>query len=147
MYGLEAISAYNGWSMAIVGPLIVMSGLAILAFLISQLHRVVAILERHEEKRKQAKALAAQTEAEDRLKLIVPDRLPSDISETAMIYQPMIDQLEHPFQLKDFYEIAQKNNFPHPYLTATSFRAAGILVNAGEGLFTWTQPPPEERVA
>jgi len=139
LYGLEAISAYNGWSMAIVGPLIVISGLAILAFLISQLHKVVALLEKLEEKRKQTKALATQTEVEDKPELIVPDRLPSDINETATIYQPLIDQLEQPFQLKELYEIAQKNNFPHPYLTIKSFREAKMLVNAGEGLFTWNQ--------
>ena len=139
MYGLKAISAYNGWAMAIAGPLIVMSGLAILAFLISQLHKVVAILERPEEKRREMEALAAQAEAEDKQKVMAPDRLPSDISETATIYQPLIDQIEQPFQLKTLYEIAQKNNFPHPYLTITSFREADILVNVGEGLFTWNQ--------
>ena len=139
MYGLEAISAYNGWAMAIAGPLIVMSGLAILAFLISQLHKVVAILERPEEKRREMEALAAQAEAEDKQKIMAPDRLPSDIRETATIYQPMIDLLEQPFQLKALYEIAQKHNFPHPYLTITSFREADILVNLGEGLFTWNQ--------
>lgn len=139
MYGLEAISAYNGWAMAIAGPLIVLSGLAILAFLISQLHKVVAILERPEKKRREVEALAAQAEAEDKQKVMAPDRLPSDISETATIYQPLIDQIEQPFQLKELYEMAQKHNFPHPYLTITSFREAKILVNVGEGLFTWNQ--------
>ncbi|MFC1811986.1 hypothetical protein ACFL03_04795 [Thermodesulfobacteriota bacterium] len=137
MYGLEAISAYKGWSMAIAGPLIVLSGLAILAFIISQLHKVVAILERPEEKRREMEALAAQAEAEDKQKVMAPDRLPSDISETAKIYQPLIEQLEQPFELKELYEIAQMNNFPHPYLTITRFREADILVNVGEGLFTW----------
>lgn len=135
MYGLEAISAYDGWSMAIAGPLIVMSGLAILAFLISQLHRVVAILEQREAQQKEAEAL----EPEDELELVVPDRLPSDINETAAIYQPLIDQLEQPFQLKELYGMAQKHNFPHPHLTMTSFREAGILVNVGDGMFTWNQ--------
>lgn len=44
MYGLEAINAHNGWSMAVVGPLIVMSGLTILAIIISQLHKLVALM-------------------------------------------------------------------------------------------------------
>ena len=139
LYGLEAISAYNGLAMAIVGPLIVLSGLAILSFLISQLHRVVAILERPEKKRREMEALAAQAEAEDKQKVVAPDRLPSDISETAAIYQPMIDHLEQPFHLKELYEIAQKHNFPHPHLTITRFREAERLVNVGEGLFTWNQ--------
>ena len=143
MYGLKAISAYNGWAMAVAGPLIVMSGLAILAFLISQLHKVVAILERPEEKQREMDLLAAQAGAEDKQKVMAPDRLPSDINETATIYQPLIDRLEQPFELKELYGIAQQNNFPHPYLTITSLRVAGILVNVGGGLFTWSQPPPE----
>ena len=139
MYGLEAISAYDGWAMAIAGPLIVMSGLAILALVISQLHKVVDILERNEKKQEEMKASATDTVAEDLPDVTAPDRLPSDISEAATIYQPLIDRLEQPFQLKELYKIAQKNNFPHPYLTITSFREAGILVNVGEGLFSWNQ--------
>ena len=100
---------------------------------------IVAILERREEKQKQMAALAAQRAAEERQKLIVPDQLPSDISKVAVVYQPLIDQLEQPFELKALYEIAQKNDFPHPHLTIKSFREAGILVNAGEGLYTWNR--------
>lgn len=48
LYGLEAISANNGWAMAITGPLIVMSGLSILAIIISQLHKMVAIFDKKE---------------------------------------------------------------------------------------------------
>ena len=139
MYGLEAISSYNGWAMAVAGPLIVLSGLAILALVISQLHKVVDLLEHREKKQREMKALEAQTETEDKPELMAPDRLPSDINETAMIYQPLIDRLEQPFPLKELYEIAQKNNFPHPYLTITSLREADILVNVGEGLFKWNQ--------
>ena len=46
MYGLDAISATNGWSMAIAGALIVMSGLSVLSFVISQLHKIAALLEK-----------------------------------------------------------------------------------------------------
>ncbi len=49
MYGLEAINAYNGWAMAITGPLIVMGGLSILSIIISQLHKVVALFDKKEE--------------------------------------------------------------------------------------------------
>lgn len=46
MNGLENISANNGWAMAITGPLIVMSGLTILAIIISQLHKIVALFDK-----------------------------------------------------------------------------------------------------
>ena len=55
MYGLEAISAQNGWAMAIAGALIVMAGLTVLSFVISQLHKIAALLEKGVEKRSEKK--------------------------------------------------------------------------------------------
>ncbi|MEJ2331750.1 MAG: OadG family protein [Desulfobulbaceae bacterium] len=46
MIGLQAISANNGWSMAFVGALIVMCGLASLSFIISQLHKIIGLFEK-----------------------------------------------------------------------------------------------------
>ncbi len=128
MYGLEAISANNGWAMAITGPLIVMSGLSILAIIISQLHRLTAIFDK---KNVQSTEPAAQK------KISAPIRLPDDNLEAAQIYQPLIDELEQPFELYNLYKIAEKHDFPHPTLTVTRFREAGILKSEGEGLFTW----------
>ncbi len=134
MYGLEAISANNGWAMAITGPLIVMSGLTILAIIISQLHKVVAIFDK---KAKQATEPAAKSKVKKKDEISVPKKLPNDIFETAKIYQMLIDKLEQPFELNDLYKIAEKNSFPHPILTVGRLRDAGILMNEGEGLFVW----------
>lgn len=137
MYGLEAISAYNGWGMAVAGALIVISGLAILSVVISQLHKVIAILEYHVEKQKQKKELSISLRSEKKQKWVIPDQFPSDIGEAAGIYRPLIDQLEQPFLLSQLYVISRENNLPHPHLTIRSFREEGILVNAGDGFFIW----------
>jgi hypothetical protein len=139
LYGLKAISAYNGWAMAVAGALIVLSGLAILSFIISQLHKVVAFLEYRKEKRKQRKELSISLRTEKKQEWVIPDQIPTDIGEAAGIYRPLIDQLEQPFRLSQLYEISRQNNLPHPHLTIRSFREAGILVNAGDGFFTWNQ--------
>jgi len=130
LYGLEAISAHNGWAMAAIGPLIVMTGLTILSIIISQLHKLVAIFDK--------KTPAAQVPIKCK-GIIVPKVLPNDISETAEIYQQLIDTIEQPFGLKDLYQAAEDNDFPHPVLTATRFREAGILRPEGEGLFVWNR--------
>ena len=132
MYGLEAISAYNGWAMVIIGPLIVMSGLTILSLIISQLHKVVAIFDK-KDKQTTEPAVTGKDE------ISVPKVLPIDISETAEIYQQLIDKLEQPFELSDLYRVAGENNFPHPVLTISRFREAGILEQAGEGVFIWNR--------
>ena len=132
MYGLEAISAYNGWAMAITGPLIVMAGLTILSIIISQLHKVVAIFDK---KAKQTTEPVVKSKDE----ISVPKILPNDILETAKIYQMLIDKLEQPFELRDLYQVAEQNNFPHPILTVSRLRDDGILIREGEGLFIWNR--------
>lgn len=132
MYGLEAISANNGWAMAITGPLIVMSGLTILAIIISQLHKLVAVFDKKE-------TPAAAPPAGSKDEIPVPRVFPDDITETAEIYQMLIDKLEQPFELKDLYQLAGQNDFPHPILTVTRLREAGILTSESEGLFIWNK--------
>lgn len=134
MYGLEAISAHNGWAMAITGPLIVMSGLTILALIISQLHKLVAIFDKKPEP---PAATPAESKVKPKVEISVHNLLPDEISETAKIYQPIVDTLEQPFELRELYKAAEQNSFPHPILTANRLREAGILVPEGDGLFIW----------
>ncbi len=140
MNGLEAISANNGWAMAITGPLIVMSGLTILSIIISQLHKLVAVFDK---KAKQTTEPPIERKATSKVKskdeISVPKILPSNILETAKIYQELIDKLEQPFELSDLYNIAAQNNFPHPILTVGRLRDAGILMREGEGVFVWNR--------
>ncbi|MBC8441974.1 MAG: OadG family protein [Deltaproteobacteria bacterium] len=132
MYGLEAISANNGWAMAIIGPLIVMSGLTILAIIISQLHKLVALFDK---KAKQTTEPPIKSKDE----ISAPNIFPNDILKTAKIYQVLIDKLEQPFELSDLYQVAVQNNFPHPILTVSRLRDAGILIRESEGLFIWNR--------
>ena len=136
MYGLEAISAYNGWAMAIIGPLIVMSGLTILSIIISQLHKLVAIFDK---KAKQTTEPPTKSKVKSKDEISVPKIFPNDILETAKIYQMLIDKLEQPFELSDLYQVAAQNNFPHPILTVNRLRGAEILISEGEGLFIWNR--------
>jgi galactitol-specific phosphotransferase system IIC component len=132
LYGLEAISFYNGWAMAITGPLIVMSGLIILSIIISQLHKLVAIIDKEAEQ-------TTATPIKSKEEISVPKIFPNDILETAKLYQMLIDKLDQPFELRDIYYVAEQNNFPHPVLTVSRLREAGILIREGEGLFIWNR--------
>ena len=46
MYGLEAIEHANGWAMAGAGACIVLTGLSVLAFLISMIPRLIELFEK-----------------------------------------------------------------------------------------------------
>jgi len=125
MIGLQAISAHNGWAMAITGAIIVMCGLSALAFIISQLHKIIGLFE----KKKAAALHPAQPPAEI-------DIL-NDLAAAARLYQPMTADLGEEFHLSQLYNIFEKESLPHPHLTIRALRAGGYLVSSGEGIFCW----------
>ena len=115
MYGFEAITAQNGWAMAFLGFLIVLAGLIVLSFVISQLHKVLTLWEnRHSIFSKHQPE--SPTEAAPPSPVIqVPDRLPVDIHQAASSFKPLVDKLEQPFQLSRLYELSQQMGFsPSP---------------------------------
>ncbi|MBI9087473.1 MAG: OadG family protein [Desulfobacterales bacterium] len=133
MYGLQAISANNGWAMALVGALIVISGLGVLSFIISQLHKVVALLD------KSPSPDMTQTPLDDTQRaLAIPDHMPDDVHQVAAFYRTLTDQMESPFEIQRLYALSVENNFPHPHLTLRALREAGLMIPAGEGRFTWS---------
>jgi hypothetical protein len=128
LFSFQNIAANNGWAMALAGALIVMTGLTVLSFIISQLHRLVALLEKKE-------SAAAVTVAPDPGG--APEKFPESLEAQAVLYEPLIQQLPETFGLNDLYALTRKNDFPHPHLTIRAFREAGLLVSQGEGQFSW----------
>ena len=139
MYGIEAISANNGWAMSLVGIIIVMSGLAVLSFVISQIHKILNLWENRAQYFKRSPPPPQITEAEEEQGSSTRAHFSADIHETARLYEPLIEQLNDPFQLVDLYRLSRDKGFPHPHLTITKFQQANILVSRGEGLFSWNQ--------
>jgi hypothetical protein len=135
LYGIEAISAYNGWSMAIIGIVIVFTGLVTLSFVISKIHKVLYLLEIKKKLLKKYKKKRIQ----EKPKIIkTPESvLPMDINSLAYNYKPLVDQLGEPFKLSALINLSTKFDFPHPYISINYLRNAGILVSRGEGLFIW----------
>ena len=65
-------------------------------------------------------------------------RLPS-VEELIKVYQPLVEQLEEPFKLSQLFEIANKNDIPHPHLSIQRLQEADVLVAQGDGTFTWNE--------
>jgi len=125
MLGLEAISAHNGWAMAVTGTIIVMGGLSVLAFIISQLHKIIGLFE----KKKKAPPQFIQPQGDI-------DIL-NDLEAAFRLYKPLTAALGEHFHLADLYRIFEKENLPHPHLTISALRTAEYLEPLGEGLFSW----------
>ena len=132
MIGLQAISAHNGWAMAITGSIIVMSGLSVLAFIISQLHKIIGLFEKKKEKGSHFTKPAADID------------VLSDLAATARMYQPLTADLGDSFHLADLYRIFEKEQLPHPHLTISALREAKYLESLGEGLFSWKIDPDQQ---
>ncbi len=132
MYGLEAINAYNGWAMSAVGACIVLVGLSVLAFLISQLHKLTGIMEKSGKKQ-----TATPNDSETETKPIVPDRLPEDIEAAVTLYKSFVTNLGSSFKLPDLYKVSADIGLPHPHLSIRGFREQGFLIPDGEDLFRW----------
>ena len=92
MYGLEAINAANGWAMATVGITIVFSGLVILSFVISRLHKIIGFLD----KKKQFETDQKQM-GECQAALGLSGEWPVDILTQAKLYKPIVDNLDSSF--------------------------------------------------
>ncbi len=139
MYGFEAITAHNGWSMAIVGASIVFSGLVILSLAISQLHKLLTMWENKGNFFNRNKKTSVNS-TEEVLDLNLPERFFADINEAARLYHPLVEKLGQPFQLVQLYEVSRKKGFPHPHLTISLLRQAKVLVPEGDGVFFWNHP-------
>lgn len=132
MYGIEAISAANGWAMAIAGALIVMSGLTVLSFVISQLHKLATLLEKGLEKKSEETPKQADT-----LKLAAAQHPAFNIDEAKEALTLVAAELDEEFDLKLLYEISAAHDLPHVHLSIRTLRESGVIVPADEGLYRW----------
>ena len=138
MFGLDAISHYNGWAMAFAGASIVLSGLAVLSFIISQLHRIVGIIDKQEKQPvPELVDISDSTTAQPAIQ--APEQCPADLDAVMELYQPLISELGEPFQLADLYALANRYQFPHPHITIRCFREAAKLEPMGDGEFRWSR--------
>nr|WP_320011149.1 OadG family protein [uncultured Desulfobulbus sp.] len=128
MIGFEAISHHNGWVAAATGACIVFSGLSLLSFIISQLHKLVALIDRP------PRAKVAVIQEEKPAIPPLPDS-PTDITISITRFQPLIDELDPEFELAELYILAKKYHVPHPHLSIRSLIESGKLQPLGDGIF------------
>ena len=127
MYGIEAITAKNGWAMALTGALIVMLGLTVLSLVISQLKRLADFIEN-----RQLDTMPLEQPA-----LTDKEVSSFDIDEIQSRYRLMAEQLGDSFDLARLYHLANDSGYPHVHLSIRSLRESGRLIPLGDGMFAW----------
>jgi hypothetical protein len=118
--------------MALAGAIIVMSGLAVLSFVISQFPKAIAYLEKRQQRRKQLKEVPAPTSISG-----PPGGLPLDPQKLTDVYMPLAQQLGESFQLTELYRISSEHHLPHIHLSIRTLLETGLLLPKGEGIFAW----------
>jgi hypothetical protein len=126
--------------MALAGALIVFSGLVLLSFVISQLHKVLMFFEKKPVAVQQDTEIPAFDPPEDTPGFLLPKPFPADINEIVRLYSPLVEALGETFYLSALYESLRKSDFPHPHITLTALRESKILIPDGDGVFTWNPP-------
>jgi len=137
LYGFDNISANNGWAMAFVGATIVFSGLVVLSFVISQIHKLINLWEKRDKLFARPQHIPRADEAHTVAGPVYKERHFATVDELTSIYRPLVEQLKEPFELVQLYEISNQMDLPHPNLSINRLREANILVDQRDGTFTW----------
>jgi len=134
LYGFDAISANNGWSIAAVGIIIVFAGLVILAFIISQLHKVLAFVENP----KRFEFLS-QAKSKSKEKEFILTSLLNNQKESAKQFFLLAKTLEEHFPLPKLINIAEISNLEKPYIGISNLIDSGIIEPDSKGYFIWNK--------
>jgi Na+-transporting methylmalonyl-CoA/oxaloacetate decarboxylase gamma subunit len=134
LQAIDAITALNGWAMAATGATIVILGLAILAAIISQLHKIIGFFEKKENA--EPKVVESNPATPPSVEPLTTDHL-SDLAATARYYRSLAPQLGDVFVLAQLYQALETADVPHPHITVRELKASGFLSPAGEGQFSW----------
>lgn len=136
MLGFEAITNNNGWQYALLGISIVFSGLVILSFVISQLHKLLgvwdnraSILETLKSRRKAAPSPAETGTRE------VPNS--GSLTEARLQYRMLVDRIGEPFALPKLLKQAENRGLYRPHATINDLLQAGNIVPDETGYYIW----------
>ena len=125
--------------MAAVGATIVFSGLVVLSFVISQIHKILKLWDEREKFIERFKKAAPAADAEEADAPVYSERHLPSVDELIRVYGPLAEKLQSPFKLSELFEIAKQADMPHPHLSIQRLQEANILVAEGDGTFTWNK--------
>ena len=135
MYGLDAISAHNGWQLSALGISIVFTGLTMLALAISQIHKVLGFWDRRNNYYQRIKKVWQRKHRPDTT--TSEPALPKDVKESARQFKVLIEQMGEPFSLPKLIDFSKKCGFLRSYSSINSLLQAKLIIPDGKGYFRW----------
>ncbi len=134
MTGLEAIKAHNGWAISFLGVIIVFSGLVLLSFTISQLHRALAIWENRGDVWMNVRRRFFPPPP------VPPKPVPAGLAEAARCFRLLtIENQSAPVALPTLLRRAEACGMPKACSRLGGLVQGGILLPDGKGYYYWNQ--------
>ena len=138
MFGIKAISAQNGWQYALLGVCIVFSGLILLSFVLSQLHKLLSLWENRSSIGQQLKERLKKETFFEEPEATKPEES-SDLMESMLHYQMLVERIGDPFALPRLLRLAEKSGLHRPHATINELLRTGIILPDKNGYYTWKQ--------
>lgn len=141
LYGLDAISASNGWAISVVGISIVFTGLVSLSAVISQLHKLVNLFENPGK----IKAMFASKPAKETGEGMVgagEKELPVLTEAQKQVchqYALLAGTMDDVLSLPGLLHRAELSGLKDPHANISVLLKAGILEADGNGYYCWDQ--------
>ena len=136
MYGFNAISAYNGWSIAVVGISIVFSGLVFLSVMISNLHKLLSVWQNRSNLLEFFKDMQCFRQ--------VPEASPEyadlsyDFKAASGQFRLLVDSIgQESFSLPKLLDMAEKRGVAKPHSTINDLLQHQIVIPDGNGFYGW----------
>jgi len=135
LYGIEAITAHNGWAMAVAGVIIVFSGLVVLSTTIAQFHKLLNFWENRDSFYQR---LANRRSKDGITGALAPSlKLSHTLRDSARQYKLITSRIGEPFALPKLINLAELSGLPNPHATINDLIQAGLIVPDGQGYFLW----------
>ena len=143
MVGLEAIAQHNGWAISSIGALIVFTGLVVLSFAVSQIHRLLQLWDNRARYLRPKRSVQPEglTDAKQQDTVLSrEDRI------AARQIKLLIERIEDPFSLPRLFELCQKVGLARSRGRINRLIEAGLIVPDEGGGLSWSQPAFEAKV-
>lgn len=131
MYGLQAISANNGWAISVVGITIVFTGLVLLSISIAQLHKVLDMWENRHNLAKLKDKLLKKSSREAVLSLTEKQK------GSARQFKLLVRTMDDTFSLPRLLKMAEISGLEAPHSSLAILLKSGIIKPDQQGFFTW----------
>lgn len=135
MYGIAAINAHNGWSIALIGATIVFLGLVFLSLAISRLHRILDMLENRDMYYRRIKQRWRPEQKEPAAGAGQPSDV--DLRELVSQYDMLTRAMDEPFSLPRLLSLAEKRGLAHPHSSVNALVQSGVMEADGTGSYRW----------